>query len=397
MAAAPAPPPGWSQTDVSAVLTLRALNRATLARQGLLTPLEPAPAARLIEGLGSLQAQHPDWPPFALMARMTAKAAPVDLHRARLRRTVVRGSLMRMTVHVVSAADFWPMSTLTHPFRLDQWRLLFKHDPVTSPLGKRIGQGHPAVLAAMAERPLAIHEIEAILKAQMGRTVIPLNRPLWRHFSGTIPLVHVPHSEETYGRSRYLPAVEWLGPPRPGEVDPDLAAARLARRYLAAFGPASVEDLVAYVGRGRHLGRWRTVIKALGDELMELRDEQGRTLVDLPDGPRPDPDSPAPPRLLARWDSLLLAYGTAHRARVLPTAQQATVITRNADVLPTFLVDGFVAGTWLPRQASDGTPRLELRPFGRLSARDREALEAEGARLLPLLGRSAYHRYPGTD
>ncbi len=124
------------------LLTLRALNRATLARQGLLTPLPHASAARLVERAGSLQAQHPDWPPLALMARLPATAAPVDLYRARARRTVVRGSLMRMTVHVVSAADFWPMSTLTHPFRLDQWRLLFKRDPATSPLGKRIGKAH---------------------------------------------------------------------------------------------------------------------------------------------------------------------------------------------------------------------------------------------------------------
>ncbi|HET9498272.1 MAG TPA: crosslink repair DNA glycosylase YcaQ family protein, partial [Candidatus Limnocylindria bacterium] len=117
-------------------LALRQLNRATLARQGLLAPVKVAPVARLVERVGPLQAQHPDWPPLALHTRLAADAAPVDLARARARKTIVRGSLMRMTVHVVSAADYWPMSTLTHPFRLDQWRLLFKRDPVTSPLGK---------------------------------------------------------------------------------------------------------------------------------------------------------------------------------------------------------------------------------------------------------------------
>ena len=304
-----------------------------------------------------------------------------------MRKTVVRAPLMRMTVHVVSAADFWPMSTLTHPFRLDQWRLMFKGDPVRSPLAKRIGRGHPAVLEAMAERPLPIHEIESILKEHMGRTEIPPNRPLWRHFSGTIPLVLVPYPEETYGRARYVPAVQWLGKPTPDEADPVLAAAHLARRYLAAFGPASVEDLVAYIGRGRNLGRWRAAVEALRDELVEVTDEQGRILVDLPQAPRPDPDTPAPPRLLARWDSLLLAYGTAHRARVLPPAHQATVITKNADVLPTFLLDGLVAGTWLPKQVGDGESGIDLRPFGRLTASDREALEAEAMRLQPILGR----------
>jgi hypothetical protein len=92
----------------------------------------------------------------------------------------------------------------------------------------------------------------------------------------------------------------------------------------------------------------------------------------------------------------LLAYGTSDRARVLPPEHQATVSTRNADVLPTFLIDGFVAGTWLPRTGPDG-PRVELRPFGRLSGADRDALEAEARRLLPLLGAGAFARYPGTD
>lgn len=124
---------------------------------------------------------------------------------------------------------------------------------------------------------------------------------------------------------------------------------------------------------------------------------QGIAHADLPNAPRPDEDTPAPPRLLARWDSLLLAYGTAHRSRVLPPAHQATVITRNADVLPTFLVDGMVAGTWLPRRDRSGAPRLDLRPFGRLKADDRAALEREGRRLLPILGPGAFSRYPGSD
>jgi hypothetical protein len=379
------------------ILSRRQLNRATLARQGLLTPLRSAPAPRLVERVGSLQAQHPDWPPLAIQARMAKSARPVDLRRARSRKSIVRASLMRMTVHVVSAADFWPMSTLTHPFRLDQWRLLFKADPRTSPLGRRIGQGHAAVLAEMQTTALGIAEIEAILKSELGRTTIPPNRPLWRHFSGTIPLVLVPADVERYGRAKYLPAEAWLGPPRPEDADWEPAARHVARRYLGAFGPASVEDLVAYLGRGRQVGRWRAVVTGMADELLELRDEGGRTLIDLPDAPRPDPETKAAPRLLARWDSLLLAWETRHRDRVLPPEHQATVITRNADVLPTFLVDGMVAGTWLPREDRDGLRSLDLRPFGRLAATDRDALETEGERLLPLLGQAAFSRYPGTD
>jgi hypothetical protein len=288
------------------------------------------------------------------------------------------------------------MSTLTHPFRAIQFRALFKIDPVKSRLGKRITAAHGAVLAALREQPRGIHEIEAILAGELSGVTIPPNRALWRHFSSAVPLVQVPYAGETYGRARYAAAAEWLPAPSSRGSDPDHAAAHLAVRYLAAFGPASVDDLAAFVGRGRDWRRWREAIDVIGKTLVELEGEDGRRLVDLTNAPRPPEDAPAQPRLLARWDSLLLAYGTRHRARVLPPANQATVITRNADVLPTFLVDGFVAGTWLPVTGRDG-PHAQLRPFGRLARANREALEAEADRLLPLLRPRAFSRYPGTD
>ncbi len=377
-------------------LSRRELNRATLARQGLLEPLRGAPVAHLVERIGSLQAQHPDWPPLALHSRLLP-GTPADLQRARQRRSVVRASLMRLTVHVVSAADFWAMSTLTLPYRQDQWRLLYKMHPATSPLGRRIAGAHGAVLAAMRQRPLAIHEIEETLHAELGNVAVPPHRSLWRHFSGAVPLIQVPHEGETYGRARYLPAADWLSPGTADDADPDRAAAALAERYLGAFGPASVDDLAAYVGRGKFMSRWRGAMQSLADRTVPLTDDQGRPLLDLVDAPRPGADAPAPPRLLARWDSLLLAFGTRDRTRLLDPAHQSTVITRNADVLPTFLVDGFVAGTWLPRRGADGSPDIELRPFARLARHDRQALEAEAHRLLPLLRPGAFARYPGTD
>jgi hypothetical protein len=379
------------------VLDARQLNRATLARQGLLDPIRDGSVARVVGRLGSLQGQHPDWPPFALATRLAPGREP-DLDAARRRRTVVRASLMRITVHVVAAADYWPMSTLTTPFRLDQFRLMYKLDPASSPLARRLRAAQPAVLAAMREQPLTLAEIEAILREEVGpKVVIPPNRSLWRWFSGSVGLVQVPYDGETYGRSRYVAAADWIGPPSDGATDEASAAAHVAERYLAAFGPASVEDFAAYVGRGKGLTRLRRGIEALGDRLAEFRDDAGRALVDLADAPRPPGDTPAPPRLLARWDSLLLAFGTKHRTRVLPKAHQSTVITKNADVLPTFLVNGLVAGTWLPRREPDGTPRVELRPFGRLRSADRDALEAEAARLLPALRDGAFSRYPGSD
>jgi hypothetical protein len=377
------------------LLTRRQLNRATLARQGLLEPMSPAPEARLVHAVGSLQAQHPDWPPLALAARLAA-GTTADLAAARRRGELVRASLMRLTVHVVAAEDFWPMSTVTLHFRHRQWRLLYKQDPVSSPLARRITAAHPAVLTAMRERPLGISEVERVLAAELDGVEIPPNRCLWRHFSGAVPLVQVAYDGESYGRQRYVPAVDVLGPAPPPASDPEQAAAHLAELYLAAFGPASVEDLAAYVGRGDSMPRWRRAVDRLDERLLHFRDEEGRDLVDLADAPRPDPDTPSPPRLLARWDSLLTAYGTRHRARVLPPEHQATVITRNADVLPTFLVDGMVAGTWLPRRDEAGERRIELSAFGTLARGDRDALEAEAARLLPLLPDGAFARWPGS-
>jgi hypothetical protein len=253
------------------------------------------------------------------------------------------------------------------------------------------------VLAALRERPLAIREMEAIMTAELKGVEIPPHRSLWRHVSGAIPMVLVPYPNEVYGRARYVAATDWLGPPSDADRDPERAAARVAERYLAAFGPASVDDLAAYVGRGRQMALYRRATESLGDRLVSFVDADGRALVDLARAPRPHEDTPAPPRLLARWDSLLLAYGTKDRARVLPPDHQATVITRNADVLPSILVDGFVAGTWLPRQRRDGTADIELRPSGRLASADRAALEAEAHRLLPILRQGAFGRYPGTD
>jgi hypothetical protein len=380
----------------SQVLSQPELNRATLARQGLLGGLEHRSLGALVHRIGSIQAQHPDWPALALHTRRRPDRPPPDLVAARRRRSVVRASLMRMTVHIVAADDLWPMSTLSLPIRQRQWRLLFKEDPQTSRLGRQIDTAHGAVLAAMREQPRGISEIEAILASELNGLRLP-NRGLWRHFSGAVQLVHAPIDDERYGRQRYVAAADVLGPPDDDASDWDRAAAHLAEVYLAAFGPASVDDLLAYIGRYGSVSRWRAALQTLGDRLVRFSDEDGRELVDLADAPRPAPDTPVPPRLLARWDSVLLAFGTRHRRRILPPEHQSTVITKNADVLPTFLLDGMVAGTWLPRRRADGSVHAELRPFGRLSSVDRDALEAEAARLLPSLAQGVYARYPGTD
>ena len=379
-----------------APISARELNRATLARQGLLEPIRARGAAKAVERLGSLQAQHPEWPPVALASRAT-DARTANLAGALDRRKVVRSSLMRLTIHVVSAADLWPMFTVCQPLRLNQWRMLMKADPIDSPLGRRMTAAHQVAIDALRERPRSSLELDRLMAAEVGPEATAVDRPAWRqpatrvvvraawrHFSAFVPLVHVPHDEERYGRSQYAIASDWLGEERP-EIDEATARIHLARRYLAAFGPASVEDLVAYVGRGPGgIGVWRDAVAALGDELVTMTDERRRTLHDLEAGPRPAADTPAPPRLLARWDSLLLSHAPKQRDRVIADQVRPAVFSKNADVLPTILVDGIVAGTWDLSRA-DGSPAIKLQPFGRLTEPIRSALESEAERLLGLL------------
>lgn len=370
-----------------APITARELNRATLARQGLLEPMTARTPAAAVERLGSLQAQHPEWPPYALAAR-AANARTANLAGALQRRTVVRSSLMRITIHVVSAADLWPMFAVCQQMRLSQWRLLAKADPVDSPIGRRMVAAHEVALAALAEETRTSTELDRLLAAEVGPIDTPVQRIYWRHLAALVPMVHVPHDGEGYGRSRYAVATDWLGVEQP-EIDLAAAHAHVVRRYLAAFGPATIDDLVAYVGRGRGgIGAWRDAIAALGDEVIQFRDEGGRTLLDLESAPRPGVDAEAPPRLLARWDSLLLSHAPKARDRVIADRHRAAVFSKNADVLPTLLIDGMVAGTWeLAR--TDGATRIELRPFGRLAGADRRALEGEADRMLAIVSPSA--------
>jgi hypothetical protein len=382
-----------------APLTARHLGRATLARQGLLEPIT-APADEAVARLGSLQAQHPEWPPVALAARAGA-AGTADLAGALDRREVVRSSLMRITIHVVAAVDLWPMFTVMRPLRLAQWRLLLKADPHDSPLGRRMTAAHEVAIAALRERPRSSLELDRLMAAEVGHKATATSRPAWRdpetrivvraawrHFAATVPLVHVPHDGEGYGRSRYALASDWLGVEEP-EVDEAEARIHVARRYLAAFGPASVDDLVAYVGRGKGgIGVWRDAVAALDDDVVTLSADDGRTLVDLVDAPRPPTDTPPPPRQLARGASQLLSHAPKQRQRIIADEQRATVFSRNADVLPTILLDGTVAGTWELSRTSVRAA-ITLRPFRALAGTEGDQLVAESERLLALLAPGA--------
>ncbi|MEJ7804271.1 MAG: crosslink repair DNA glycosylase YcaQ family protein, partial [Candidatus Limnocylindria bacterium] len=261
-------------------ISARELNRATLARQGLLEPMTARTAGEAVERLGSLQAQHPEWPPIALTAR-AADPRTADLATALDRREVVRSSLMRITIHVVSANDLWPMFAICQPLRLSQWRLLAKANAIDSPLGRRMTAAHAAALAALSDGNATSTELNRLMAKEVGPIDTPIPRLYWRHLAALVPLVHVPHAGEGYGRSRYAAASEWLGKVQP-EIELNDARAQVARRYLAAFGPASIDDLAAYVGRGKGgIGIWRDAVAAISDELVTMTDDLGRTLHDL--------------------------------------------------------------------------------------------------------------------
>ncbi|MEO6578351.1 MAG: winged helix DNA-binding domain-containing protein [Candidatus Limnocylindria bacterium] len=345
--------------------------------------MEGVSARDAVERIGSIQAQHPEWPPVALAGR-SANERTADLAGALDRRELVRSSLMRITIHVVTAEDLWPMFTVCQPLRLAQWRLLAKEDPVASDLGRRLVAAHPVAIAALSEGPRSSTELDRLLEAEAGPIRTAARRIHWRHLAALVPMVHVPHAGEGYGRSRYAIAADWLqvDPPR---LDLAMARARVARRYIAAFGPATVEDLAAYVGRGRGgIGVWRRAVESIADELCPFRDDKGRTLLDLATAPRPDATTEAPPRLLARWDSLLLSHEPKHRDRVIANEHREAVFSRNADVRPTFLVDGTVAGTWDLVRDTESTA-LELRPFATIRRRELDLLGAEAERVLAIL------------
>jgi hypothetical protein len=361
-------------------ISLRELNRATLARQLLLERRRLGIAAA-VEALGAIQSQHPDWPPAALASRIAA-FDPDALRGAYARRSIVRAGLHRMTQHVVSAADFWTLWHLTQRMRLDQWRLMTRLDPADQRVARRLEPACAAAVDALRRGPLRRDEFTRVLEAHAPADLRDLpHRGLSRYFMAVQPLVQVPERGEVYGRGRYVTAERWIGPSPEGADDLDAARSLVVRRHLGAFGPASLSDTLAWIGRRGPIGSWRAALESLGDELVELRGVDGQALWDLRTAPRPDGDTPAPPRFLARWDSILLAHEPKRRTRILRREHQSAVFTKNADVLPTILVDGLVAGTWMPAVAGD-IARLTVRPFDRLDARSREALEAEGRMML---------------
>jgi hypothetical protein len=359
-------------TTSSDVLSLRALNRALLDRQMLLRRI-PLPEAGLraervtetVEHLAGLQAQAPFPPYYGLWSRL-AGFRPDDLAELILSRRVVRIALMRGTIHLVSARDCLMLRPLLQPV-LDRG--------LTAVFGRQLTGVDTGALAAAArvlvdEKPRTFSELGALLRSQW-----PDHAPaaLAQGVRALVPLVQVPPRAVwgAAGQAAHTSAESWLGRPLEASPRPE----DLVTRYLAAFGPATVMDMQAWSG----LTRLREVVERLRPGLRAFRDEHGAELFDLPDAPRPGPDVPAPVRLVAEFDNLILSHDD--RARVISEQNRKRMFTRNGIFPGTVLVDGFVVGMWrLARSRAAAALVIEM--FEPVGERERDAITAESDRLL---------------
>jgi winged helix DNA-binding protein len=330
-------------------LTARELNRALLARQGLLERRDlPIPDA--LDAMGALQAQYAPSMYIGLWSRVAAFERD-SLTWALEDRSAVQGTLMRVTIHLVSRPDYWPLAIATRAARRVLWLRATK-----GPREPEMHEAAETLRAALKGGPMRRKTIDDLLGKRVAHGI-----GLW------LDLVRVPPSG-TWERRRadlYGLAEDWIGPP---DVEEAAALDHLVTRYLTGFGPASTAEIANWGGLAS-----RDVEPAL--ERLTLRRfeaEDGTQLLDLPDGPLPDPDTPAPVRFLGTWDAVLLAH--ARRALILPQAHRTRVFhMKMPQSVGTFLVDGAVAGAWRP----DGT----IEPFGELTKAQRAAVDAEAARL----------------
>jgi hypothetical protein len=345
-------------------LTRRELNRATLARQFLLERAE-VPVAEAVARVAGLQAQEKIPPYIGLWSRLRDFDRD-DLNAAMERREVVRASMMRCTVHVVTAADYLAWRPALHPalvrafhgFHGDNARRLDTEDVLA------------AARELLEDQPRSFVELREELSARW-----PDVRPETLAFAvrAHLPIVQVAPGG-TWGHGgplRYALAERHLGRPLSASDSP----AELVERYLAAWGPATVKDVQTWAG----MAKLRATVDELRPRLRTFRDEEGGELFDVPDGPLPDADVEAPVRYLPDFDNVVLSH--ADRTRLIPQEHRKKVLPGAGIVRATILVDGMVAGTWKVGRAKR-TRLLAVTPFGRLAKRDRDALAAEGERLV---------------
>jgi hypothetical protein len=312
------------------------------------------PVPRALERIGGIQNQYAPSAYIRLWSCLDGFRRD-DLTRALERRSVVQGTLMRATIHLVSAGDYWPLALGVRQARRDWWLRVRKHDDP-----RRLAAAATELRSILADGPRKQQELDGVLDRWGGAA-------FW------IDLVRVPPSG-TWERRRadlYGLAETWLGPAAATEDD---GVELLLRRYLGAFGPAPLRDVASWAGLT--VGAFEFVAERL--PLRRFRDKEGRELLDLPRALLPPGDTPAPARLLPTWDATLLAH--ARRMGIVPEEYRPLLFhTKNPQSVPSFLVDGRVAGLWRHE-----TGRIVLEPFAPLPRQARRELEDEACRLRAL-------------
>ncbi len=352
---------------VDKVLSRRALNRATLARQLLLDRSDMS-TVEAIEHLVGMQAQAPNAPYVGLWTRLVGYRTETLAELVSSRATV-RTHLMRATVHLLTARDCLALRPVMQPVMDRAYQ--------SSPFRKALSAAPSTVdLSVLASQGRTLLSGRALTRVELGRLLAerwPDVDPTALSYTATslVPSVQVPPRGVwgASGPAAWQSIESWLGRP----LEPEPSPAQAVLRYLAAFGPASIADIRAWSG----LGGVRELVTGL--DLRTFRDESGARLLDLPDAPLPDPDSPAPARFLPEYDNLLLSH--ADRSRVIPDGRRPPLYPGNGARFGTFLVDGEHRGTWRIDRASDAAS-LVIEPFARLSTGDAEELAAEGTALL---------------
>jgi len=341
------------------VLTERDLNRALLARQLLLERAE-LPLPRALERVGGIQAQYAPSSYIGLWSRLEGFDRN-DLTRALERRTVVQGTLMRVTIHLVSARDY-PLLAEGVRERRRQWWLTSHRGRADA---RKIAAAARRARSFLAEGPRRRSELVEYLGA---------DNVTWNGVGVWIDLVRAPPSG-TWEQRRadlYATAENWLGP---SDATTEQGLDLLVRRYLGGFGPASLKDVASWAGLPA------TMLAPAVERLRprRFRDESGAELFDIPRGPLPDPETPAPVRFLPTWDATLLVH--ARRTQILPERYRPLVFnTKTPQSISTFLVDGRVAGTWKHEHGG-----VHVDPFEPPSREVRRELAEESERLTAFL------------
>jgi hypothetical protein len=343
-------------------ISTRQLNRTYLQRQSLLSPFSGS-VPELVGRLVAVQAQETDAPYVGLWARM-ATFGHDDLTAALAGRQVVRGSLLRVTQHVTTGDDYrWLRPLIVQ--RIGKAGLsAFTRELAGIDLGELAAAGREILSGQVLTRP-------ALARRLAERYPDRPKMPLAWAAQHQLPLLHPPPTGvwRRRGHVSCVLAEDWIG-----SLHEQPSLRMLVRRYLAAYGPASVADLQIWSG----LRRLKAEVEALRPELTVYRDERGRELFDVPGLPVASGDEPAPVRFLPEFDNLVLGHDD--RSRIIADEHRPLVFPGYSMVHATFLVDGFVAGIWQIQGAE-----VRITPFRPLASDEADAVRAEADRLLSFL------------